>query len=219
MGGAQGQRPLVIAAGDGPQSGLRGADDGGQYHDAQQQRGGEQALARGAGKALHGGDDDHQSPEAVDDGGYARHEAHRGIQNAVEPAGAEVGKEHGAQHPHGHPHHDSPGGGVDGADDEGEDAIEVLGGLPDGAEEVGRADLGDGGDAVAQQVYADEGHGGDGDAGGDEKDDVHGGFFEACHRGSSLPGRPGVRIRRQGRENPPLTPLVQFLISLRCSSR
>ena len=80
VAGAKGQGALVIAVGDSPDGAFRHADDGGQDHDAQQHRGGEDALAVvAAEKVLHDGDHHHQAEEAVDDGGDACQKVHGGL--------------------------------------------------------------------------------------------------------------------------------------------
>src|SRR5699024_6837239 len=103
MGGAQGEAALVVAGGHGVQAGLAHRDDGGQDHDAQQHRGGEQAHALAALDAQHvlekvaldhslyGGHQHHHAEEAVDHRGDARQQLHGGQQHPVDAGGSELG--------------------------------------------------------------------------------------------------------------------------------
>ena len=220
MGGAQRQRAFVVALGHGVQAGLADRDDGGKDHDAQQQRGGEQAHAPavvdvqhlahkiGAQDGLDARHQHHHAEEAVNHRRDAGQQLHGGQQHPVDALGGEPAHVDGGEQADGHPHDDGPGGDVDAAEDHGQDAVDVVGGFPVGTQqEVQRPDLEDGGHAVGEQEDADEHHGQDGHAGAEGEDPLHDVFLvqNGClriHSYTSLSNPEGAAARRPAGRTP-----------------
>ena len=177
MGGAQGQRGLLVLLGHRLEGSLGYGDDGGQNHDGQHQNGAEQAGAVGQVEGHpHRRHQNHHADETVHHGRDARQQIHCRAHQAGQTGRRYLGQEHCGHEAHRYAQDNGPGGAVDGGKDEGQYAELGLGGGggPLGAEEeVHQPDLADGGQAGHDQVDTDEEDKDDRDQTADKKQEVH----------------------------------------------
>ena len=184
---AERQRPLVIAAGDCIQRGFGGLDDGGEYHDTQQNSRCEERFARAAHKVFHYRHDDHQSEKAVNDGGNTSQQVYRGLHEAVELLRAVMRHEYRAENSDGHADYYRDTSDEYRADYHREDTVTAAGGLPFRAEqEVGEPYLCHSGNAVREQVNADEHYRKYRNTGAYQEQRMHDAFFDFLHIHTSL---------------------------------
>ena len=133
----------------------------------------------GLEERLHCRGQQHHAEEAVHHRGDARQQFHGGLQHPVDGGAGEPGHVDGGEQPDGHPHHQRTGGDVAGAKNHGQDAVDVIAGFPALAQqELQRADLADGRQAVGEQEQADERHRQNGHAGAGGEQQPHDGFFQ-----------------------------------------
>ena len=197
--GAERQGPLVVFLGNGIKRALRHGDDGGQDHDAQQHGGRQKRETAPRHVVANERHHDHQAEEAVDDRRDARQKLHAGLEHRRHAPAGEPREEDGAQEPCGHAHDDGAGGHVDAAHDHREDAVDIVGGTPGGAEEEFRkAYLGDGRHAIREEEYADESYREDRNPRGSHEQRLRNAFLEMYvrHAGSLSVGSPGFTPER-----------------------
>ena len=175
------QRAFVVAVGHGTDRRFGNFDNGGQDHNAQQNARSEHTFSH-AENALHDRHNDHQSEESVHNGRDSRQQRNRRLQDLIQLLRAESRHKDGTQQPDGHPHQNSDTGGVNAADNHGENAELAFLRLPDHAgQEFQRSDLCNGGETVDEQESADQHHRQNGHAGCHQKDHFHNGLTILFH--------------------------------------
>ena len=180
MGGAHGDRALVVGVRHRAQRGLGYADDGRQDHDAEQDGRGQNGRARGdvrpeeLGHIQHDRRDDDHAEEAVYDGRDAREQLGARLEDAVDALRAVERHEDSGQQADRHADNNCACGDVKAADDHRQDAVNVIARTPGRAgQEVEEPNLLHGRDAVGKQENADQGNCEDGSECTDKEHAVH----------------------------------------------
>lgn len=177
MGGAQGQRGLLVLLG----TALRAVSDTemmeGRIMTAStrmaQNRAGAVGQVEGHPHRRH---QNHHADETVHHGRDARQQIHCRAHQAGQTGRRYLGQEHCGHEAHRYAQDNGPGGAVDGGKDEGQYAEFGLGGGGgplSAEEEVHQPDLADGGQAGHDQVDTDEEDKDDRDQTADKKQEVH----------------------------------------------